>query len=155
MKVQSLQMVKLSMSITSIAELETLAYYGLNIPVHQVAKHITNNTHDIQSATYALLREWRNSQINSRIAFQNLCQALQRSDMAYLQCILQQTSVSGERQYSGSRLPSKVIKRSGMLKIRIIIVAIICYSSTDVEILCEKKNQIHPLQFYKSTVTEV
>ena len=111
---------KLSMRMTNPIELRLLAVMGLKLTAYDVQKHITNN--DIQSATYGVLREWRNSHTTSRIAFQRLSEALQRSNMNDLLHILQQDSAHGQGRVESS---PKIIKQSGMFNIRIVILAII------------------------------
>ena len=94
---------------------------GLKMPAYHLVTQIKNNPSDLQSAAYALLREWRNTQINSRIAFQNLCEALKESDMSYLLYVLQHEvlqddSVSGESQVRDVGQLAKIIEQSGKLK---------------------------------------
>ena len=116
------------MRITTHHELRTLADDGLYIPHHNVDKHIANNPRDVQSATYDLLWEWRNSQINSRIAFQNLWQAVDRCNMNNLLLdILQPDSVSVESRVRDvePRQMVDLMKQSGMFKFRKLFLTII------------------------------
>ena len=111
-----IHLLKLSTRIVRVDQLRRLAVVGLNIPVYRVDTHIKNNLQDLQEAAYALLREWRNTQINSSIAFQNLFQALKESDLNPLLSILQDDSVSGESRIGDVSSPAKNIKQSGMFK---------------------------------------
>ena len=99
------------MRITSVNQLRKLAFMGLRMPVYGVDSHIKANPSDLQSASYALLRKWRNTKINSRIAFHNLCEALKESDMIYLlNEVLQDDSVSGESHVRDVGQLAKIIK---------------------------------------------
>ena len=103
-------MLKLSRTITDIIKLRELAIVGLNLDASRVMKHINNKPSDIQPAAYDLLCEWIKSQLSSRIAFQNLCEALKRSDMNILLKVLEVDSVSGESQVRDVGHSAKIIK---------------------------------------------
>ena len=105
-----IHVLKLSTKITSANELKNLTITGLNLDHSMVENHIINNPNDIQSAAYDLLNEWKKSQLSSRIAFQNLCEALKRSDMNILLKVLEVDSVSGESQVRDVGHSAKIIK---------------------------------------------
>ena len=107
--------VKLSTAITEIMELRKLAIMGLSLHASRVEIHIANRS-DLQTATYDLLQEWRKTQRSPRIAFQNVYEALKRSEMNYLLYVFQDDSVSGESQVGDIGHPAKNIKQSGKLK---------------------------------------
>ena len=71
----------LSEKLTQKENLRKLAILGLRIEASTMQKHLANNPNDISAAAFSLLTEWRNTQDNKRIAFTNLCDALERSEM--------------------------------------------------------------------------
>ena len=50
----------------------------------KIATSLTNNNNDINSAAYDLLRQWRASQDNERIAYTNICEALKDAEQNFL-----------------------------------------------------------------------
>ena len=84
---------KLSKQINSDGDLRTLAMEGLGLEDPTVNKNLQNKR-DINEAAYQVLREWRTSQENDRIAYQNLCEALKDEDVkmkAHIQNVLEPT----------------------------------------------------------------
>ena len=63
-------------------DLRTLAL-KLGLKESQVATSLTNNN-DINSAAYDLLRRWRASQDNDRIAYTNICKTLEDVEQKFL-----------------------------------------------------------------------
>ena len=83
----------LSQQITSELQLNTLAIHGLNIPEEVVERHVNNKKNDITMATHALLKEWRKKYQDQKVAFLELCSALEETKMAsYKQIMLRDSS---------------------------------------------------------------
>ena len=72
--------------ITNTTELRKLAVTGLKIPGHTIDSHLQNNSRDIASATYEVLKEWANSKDTKEVAYRELIEALGRDgvDLASL-----------------------------------------------------------------------
>ena len=66
----------LAKEYTNRSDLRTLAL-KLGLKESQVATSLTNYNNDINSAAYDLLRQWRASQGNDRIAYTNICKTLE------------------------------------------------------------------------------
>ena len=62
------------------SDLRTLALTGLKVEECKVSSSLTNHCRDINSAMYGLLRQWRDSQDNGRIAHKRLCEALRMAE---------------------------------------------------------------------------
>ena len=71
---------KLSQKITRTDELRSLAIYGLKIEDPTINKNL-HNEKDISEAAYQVLRQWRTSQTNDKVAYMNLCEALKDEDV--------------------------------------------------------------------------
>ena len=69
-------LVDLSALIVTSGDLRELAIIGLDIEGHKVATHINRYLFDITGAAYNLLREWRDTQPDSRTAYTKLSEAL-------------------------------------------------------------------------------
>ena len=78
------RLLELSKDFFSEELLEELGIKGLGIPDNTIQKHIKNHPNDITRAALAILREWRNSQENATIAYENICKALKHIEMPYL-----------------------------------------------------------------------
>ena len=83
--------VKLSEKITCKFDLRKFATYGLDMEDPTVNKNFQNEK-DINEAAYQVLREWRTSQDNDKVAYKNLCEALKDKDVnmkAHIQNVLE------------------------------------------------------------------
>ena len=63
-------------------DLCNLAVFGLKMDQDIVDVAIADNPKDINSAMRRVLRKWRNSQEDAEIAFNILCQALRKAELA-------------------------------------------------------------------------
>ena len=70
------RLLKLSRMFTRKRDLQTLAIVGLKVAEESVDGHLSRKRGDVQEATFGVLKEWRNSQINQRDAYVRLCAAL-------------------------------------------------------------------------------
>ena len=70
------KLLKLADRITSKAEVRNLAMNGLGMKAENVQHHLANSPSDIKTAMLHIMREWRNSQHDDRIAYIKLCRAL-------------------------------------------------------------------------------
>ena len=66
-----------------IDELLTLGIKGLGISDRIIDRHIKNHPNDMSKAVYSTLKEWRRSQDNATVAYQNICKALRDVEMPY------------------------------------------------------------------------
>ena len=73
----------LAKEYTNRNDLRTLAL-KLGLKESQVTTSLTNNNNDINSAAYDLLRQWRASQDNNRIAYTNICKTLEDAEQKFL-----------------------------------------------------------------------
>ena len=73
-----------SETLSTKEDLHKLAISGLDLKDYALQKHLANNSNDIRAAAYSLLKEWRATQDDKRVAFTNLCAALDRSGMPFL-----------------------------------------------------------------------
>ena len=76
-------LLQLSECISEPEELRVLVILGLNIKEHILRRHLANNRHDITSAAFGLLKDWRRTQTNARVAYNNLREALLKANMSY------------------------------------------------------------------------
>ena len=72
---------RLSHKINRAHDIRVLAIHGLGLREDVVNTHLYNER-DIRDVVYKVLKEWRNAQPNSRIAYSELCTALRRVGMA-------------------------------------------------------------------------
>ena len=72
----------LSRSITEEDDLRTLATIGLKIEDDVIDSHISTEK-NISLATRKVIKDWRKKQINSKTAYSNLCDTLERVEMSY------------------------------------------------------------------------
>ena len=63
--------------------LRKLATDGWKINTQKVQRHLQNNQNDIGEAAHSLLTDWRDTQDNKEIAFNNICEALHRVKMPH------------------------------------------------------------------------
>ena len=73
--------IKLSKKLSSEDDLSTLAVIGLGMEEHVVAGHLKIKSTDIHSAAKCVLKDWRNSQENPKVAYTNMCNALRHKDV--------------------------------------------------------------------------
>ena len=67
-------------NIATESDVTTLAVRGLGISDSVVRSCLTDNK-EINMAMLGVLRKWKDSQVNDRIAYVNLCEALEKAQM--------------------------------------------------------------------------
>ena len=75
-------MLELSKQFTTPLDLRDVAFRGLGLPSTTVDMHIQSNQSRICEAAYNLLKDWRSTQPNLRIAYANMVKALENADRA-------------------------------------------------------------------------
>ena len=85
-------MLKLSKFYQSEEEVLTFALFGLKMDENVVGVHLKNKKDDFHSAVFQILKDWRKTQDDAKMAYQNLCKALRQKDVntpAYIKQALQ------------------------------------------------------------------
>ena len=85
-------LMKLSKKFSTNDEIYSLTLIGLRMNEDVVEGHLRNHREDIHGAVYKILKDWRNSQDDSKIAYQKLCAALRHDQVnkhAYIKEALQ------------------------------------------------------------------
>ena len=85
-------LMKLSKKFSADDEILSLTVIGLGMKDDVVEGHMRNHRHDIHGAVYKILKDWRNSQDDFKIAYQKLCAALRHDQVnkhAYIRLALQ------------------------------------------------------------------
>ena len=82
-------MLELSKRFTTPLDLRDVAFRGLGIPSTTVDMHIQINQSRICEAAYHLLKDWRSTQPNLKIAYANMIQALDSADRALYKTALE------------------------------------------------------------------
>ena len=67
---------KLAQKITSAEELVTIAILGLGADDDLVDRHLKDNHDNIAMASKCVLKDWKQTQPNSHVAYINMCKAL-------------------------------------------------------------------------------
>ena len=73
----------LSKCLSEEDELITLAELGLEMHPKYVHRHLVNNQGDVYNAALSLLKDWRETQTDSVVAYKTLCDALERVKMEF------------------------------------------------------------------------
>ena len=73
---------KLARRITTGQQLEDLAIIGLGIEDHKIDHHLMGKS--VTHAARHVLKEWRDGQVNRKVAYKNICKALIDVNMAAL-----------------------------------------------------------------------
>ena len=82
-------LVKLSQEINFKGELRALAISGLAMKSAQVETSLQNNSGDITSAVYGVLREWRATKCDAAEAYEELYKALNKCNLGhYIRTVL-------------------------------------------------------------------
>ena len=66
----------LAMKISKPSQILTLGRIGLKLSLSVVETSMHNNKNDVNMAMYDVLRQWRVSQPDAKVAYNNLCGAL-------------------------------------------------------------------------------
>ena len=85
-------LMKLSKKYSSDEEINSLTLIGLGMKNDVVEGHMKNHRHDIHKAVFEILKDWRDSQDDFKIAYQKLCAALRHDDVnknVYIKLALQ------------------------------------------------------------------
>ena len=78
----------LSKLLVTPSDLREVAIKGLNMEGNKVEIHIKSNQNEITSVGYNLLREWRDTQQDSRMAYAKLIEALDKAEKPLLKLAL-------------------------------------------------------------------
>ena len=73
--------VKLSKRINDPMDLLMLGTLGLNMKEEDLAGHLQNKKDNIHMAAYGVLKTWKASQPDRKVAYKNLCEALRHKDV--------------------------------------------------------------------------
>ena len=79
---------KFSQHITSESDIYNIAIKGLSRESHIVEAALTNNRFNITLAAYKILGKWSQSVSSSRVAYDILCNAVSKVEMARLRNVL-------------------------------------------------------------------
>ena len=85
-------MLKLAKFYHSEEEVLTFALFGLEMKENVVEGHLKNKNSDFHAAVFQILKDWRKTQDDAKMAYQNLCKALRHGDVntpAYIKQALQ------------------------------------------------------------------
>ena len=69
---------KLAQKITSAEELVTIAILGLGADDDLVDRHLRDSHDNIVMASWRVLKDWKQTQPNSHVAYLNMCKALEK-----------------------------------------------------------------------------
>ena len=85
-------LLKLSKFYHSDEDIYSFRLLGLEMDENVVEGHLRNKRGDIHSAVFQILKDWRKTQEDARMAYQSLCKALRHKDFntpAYIKQVLQ------------------------------------------------------------------
>ena len=74
-------LLKLSKKINKKIDILTLATIGLDMDEYVVEGILKDNKDEIHMAVHGVLKVWRRSEPDSKIAFKKLCEALRNKDV--------------------------------------------------------------------------
>ena len=79
-------LLKLSKKLNKKIDILTLGTIGLDMREETIAGQLKDNESEINMAALAMLKTWKRSQPDSKIAYRKLCEALRNTDvdMAFL-----------------------------------------------------------------------
>ena len=85
-------LMKLSKKYSAEDEILSLTLIGLGMKEDVVQGHMKNHRHDIHKAVFEILKDWRDSQDDFKIAYEKLCAALRNDEVnkhSYVKLALQ------------------------------------------------------------------